>query len=292
MTFADLASDFALEAQKNMREASFSNMRYNLENYVLSAFGEMPLEKISEENIISGMEGIKGVKGKISDSTLRKNFVLVKQIARFGIKKGLITPFLLDFEMTSSKHTEKLTSQENSKNSGEETLSEEEIQSIIKASYTNPLPSNIGFLLSLCLGLKIGEICALRWSDILLDEGLVKVERTLQRVEGGKGASFVIEQPLGHGKSQRILPLPDKMLVLIRENFGERFDENSLGKSNFVITDSSSHSEPRVYRRIFSRFLKDAGIKQVKFSALQKFYESRKNFSLKQVEKTVSLEIL
>ena len=41
---------------------------------------------------------------------------------------------------------------------------------------------NLGILVCLSTGLRIGEVCALKWSDINMDTGLLHVNRTIERI--------------------------------------------------------------------------------------------------------------
>ena len=48
---------------------------------------------------------------------------------------------------------------------------------------------NLGIYLSLCTGMRIGEICALRWSDINRETGTISINHTIERIyiiEDGK----------------------------------------------------------------------------------------------------------
>lgn len=286
MRFSDLCTDFLEDEKSRLREGSFSNMRYNLENYVLPVFGEMDSEELSEERISAGMKKMRGVKSKMGEGTLKKNLVLVKQIARFGMKKGVITPFLLDFKADFENFYKS-----DDENPEKKSLSADDARKIIDHAHENPLPANIGFLLSLCFGLKIGEICALRWSDIDISERKLTVSRIVQRVEDGKGASYIVEEPLGHDTSERTLELSEKMTAFLNGNFSERLDKNNIKNRFFVATDTGSPAEPRTYRRIFTRFLSEIGISHLKFSALQKFYESMRMENTSLAEKMTSSAI-
>jgi integrase len=72
-------------------------------------------------------------------------------------------------------------------------------------------------------GLRIGEICALKWRNISTEEGLVKIEHTIQRIKDLSANSqsrtkIIISKHKTH-HSQRIIPLSTDCIRLC-ENIG------------------------------------------------------------------------
>ena len=73
-----------------------------------------------------------------------------------------------------------------------------------------------GLLLALYTGLRIGELCALRWSCIDLHEQTIRIAATMQRLGGtGEGTRIVIGAPKSDS-SHRTIPLPAQIAVLCR----------------------------------------------------------------------------
>ena len=62
-------------------------------------------------------------------------------------------------------------------------LSRAEQQRLSDYLRENLTPSNMGILLCLYSGLRIGEICALTWADILFEEQCLYIHQTMQRVQ-------------------------------------------------------------------------------------------------------------
>ena len=73
-----------------------------------------------------------------------------------------------------------------------------------------------GLLLALYTGLRIGELCALRWSCIDLREQTIRIAATMQRLgKTGEGTRIVIGAPKSDS-SLRTIPLPAQIAVLCR----------------------------------------------------------------------------
>lgn len=80
--------------------------------------------------------------------------------------------------------------------------------------------SSLGYLLCLETGLRLGEVCALRWSDIDLAEGVLRVQRTVYRINYGKRTELVLQTPKSEN-SVRAIPLTAKMLSVLAPDEGQ-----------------------------------------------------------------------
>ena len=79
-----------------------------------------------------------------------------------------------------------------------------------------PQPIEIGILLALNTGLRIGELCALQRQDIDFTAGTVSVRNTAQRINYGGRTKLVVQTPKS-AASNRVIPIPAEMLVLLRQ---------------------------------------------------------------------------
>lgn len=72
-------------------------------------------------------------------------------------------------------------------------------------------------LLSLYTGMRLGEVSALKWSDIDWEKKTITVRRTVQRVaqgrnEHGRKTLLLLGSPKSR-RSHRVLPVPDFLLA-------------------------------------------------------------------------------
>lgn len=80
-----------------------------------------------------------------------------------------------------------------------------------------------GLLLALYTGLRIGELCALRWSCIDLREQTIRIAATMQRLGGtGEGTRIVIGAPKSDS-SLRTIPLPAQIALAVADAAGADF---------------------------------------------------------------------
>ncbi len=140
--------------------------------------------------------------------------------------------------------------------------------------------------LSLYTGLRLGEICGLTWNDIDLDEGILYVRRTVERIklyndEGPKTQLTVLKPKTK--SSKREVPLTDFVIEYLKA-----YKEFCDGQpSLYIITnDSEKPAEPRTVERRFKRICHILQISNHNFHAL------RHTFATKCVASEVDPKIL
>ena len=128
-------------------------------------------------------------------------------------------------------------------------------------------------LLSLYTGMRLGEVCALKWTDFDWEKKTVAVRRTAQRVaqrqnEQGRRTRLMLGSPKSR-RSHRVLPVPD-FLVMKLKNL-----QKSGAASEFVFGMSTHAAEPRTLQRRFSRLMAAIGLKDVHFHTLRHSFATR-----------------
>ena len=122
--------------------------------------------------------------------------------------------------------------------------------------------SNIPVLLASYTGMRVGEICALRWTDIDWNRSTVCVSRTVQRIRRSSGGTVLFVGTPKSLKSRRVLPLPTFLLELLKAS-AESSD------SDYIFGREDRPAEPRTIQRRFSSMLKRLGIVGAHFHTLR-----------------------
>ena len=130
-----------------------------------------------------------------------------------------------------------------------------------------------GVLLALLTGLRIGEICALRWCDISLDDRTLTVSSTMQRIKNYDGdaqkkTNIVFSKPKSD-TSVRVIPLTEYTVNLCRQWKGKN-------SSAFVLTgESGQYIEPRTLQYRLEKYTAECGLKGVHFHSLRHTFATR-----------------
>ena len=130
-----------------------------------------------------------------------------------------------------------------------------------------------GVLLALVTGMRIGEVCALRWENVSVKEQTIKIKATMQRLRdldgnGGSKTKVVISEPKSN-TSTRVVPLTEYAAKLCEAHFCEN-------QEAFVLTgETKRYVEPRSMQYKFERYAIDCGLKDVHFHTLRHTFATR-----------------
>ena len=129
----------------------------------------------------------------------------------------------------------------------------------------------IGVLLSLFMGIRLGELCALQWQDINFYEETIHISKTMQRLKNldentDTKTRIVIDTPKSQ-KSIRDIPIPSFLLEVLAE-----YKQQG---NVYVLTGTTDYIEPRTYQRMFHRYLDEADIPDINFHALRHTFATR-----------------
>ena len=128
-------------------------------------------------------------------------------------------------------------------------------------------------LLSLYTGMRLGEVSALKWSDIDWEKKTITVRRTAQRVAQGRNErgrkTLLIHGSPKSRRSHRVLPAPDFLLAKLKNLMA------AGPAGEFVFSASAHAAEPRTLQRRFSRFMEAVGLTDVHFHTLRHSFATR-----------------
>lgn len=151
-----------------------------------------------------------------------------------------------------------------------EALSKLQQNQIEAALLRSDHPNDFGILLSLRFGLRLGEVCALRWEDIDFEKGLLQVRNTLSRGKersAADGRLWCTEKPKTIS-SRRKIPISSEMRAVLL-----RAKERS--RSAYVISKNAEFTSPRTLEYRFQRILRRCGISHYKFHVLRHTFATR-----------------
>lgn len=127
-------------------------------------------------------------------------------------------------------------------------------------------------LLSLYTGMRLGEICGLKWTDVDWERQTIAVRRTAQRVArldpAGGGRTMLMVGSTKSLRSERVLPAPAFLLERLKERRSESNSEYIFGVSNRA-------AEPRTLQRRFKRQMERLGIAGTHFHTLRHSFATR-----------------
>lgn len=127
---------------------------------------------------------------------------------------------------------------------------------------------SLGIIICLNTGLRIGEICALKWENINLEKRTLSVKKTLQRIYDHKNSKtkIIISAPKTKS-SMRQIPISTRVYCLLK-NIKKDYKDSDY----FLTGESSRFIEPRNYQEYLKNIQKKCKIKHYKFHCLRHFF--------------------
>ena len=191
-----------------------------------------------------------------------KDAVLVlKLIARFGQKAGEWPPLEMNLHFpapAAPQHPSALTRAQQKK-----------LQDYLRDHFTF---RNLGILICLESGLRIGELCALQWRDLDVTGGVIHVTKTVQRIylaDGDERQYFLHFGPPKTTSSLRDVPMEGGLLKLIRPF------ARLMRPDYYVLSGSDVPVEPRTCRASYRKVLRELGLPPLRFHALRHSFATR-----------------
>ena len=261
--FSTIANEWFASKRAQWKPSSVVKYRNILDSYLLLEYENRSVSEITKDEIIAYSNhlltqgGVKAV--GLSPKTVTNILSVLKNILLYAEQmKGCVIP---NFHGISIKQAQKPM----------RILSYAEQQKLSEYLYKNLNSCNLGVLICLYTGLRIGEICALKWEDISLEEQCLSVHRTMQRLQTQTDEEVKTRIVISEPKSDcsiRTIPIPDEIFTLLKKH--------KKADSTFVLTGKKYHFiEPRGMQYRFHTMMKHCGIENAHFHALRHTFATR-----------------
>ena len=260
-TFSDMSEMWLHSIQTSVKESTWIKYRNILKCSIVPRLGNTNLSNI-DYSVISALRnelieaGGKDQNG-LASKTVADALSLTKAVIRFASQMKYKTDYTaLDVSVKV-------------KNAQLRVLSIQEQQILLSESMDELDLTGLGIYICLFTGIRIGELCALTWDDISLENNIIHVHKTMQRIQtpdAEKKTAIIITEP----KSQcSIRDIP------IAETLREKLMHQHL-KNGYVLTGKNNKFvEPRTMQIRFKAIVERCGIKGVHFHTLRHTFATR-----------------
>ncbi len=241
-----------------IKSSSYAKYCNIINNHILPYFGSYKIQfldtaivrEFAKEKLISG----KVTGGSLSPKTVKDILSVLRLVVAFASNTGIHSN--INFDAINIRATDA-----NIKVLTRSQCNKLSLYLINHMNYTN-----LGILLCLYTGMRIGEICALKFEDISLSDKVIHINKTMQRIQNfnlgnNKKTNVIITLPKSK-KSIRDIPIPDFIIKIIKKNF-------SCSSKAFLLSGSSKFIEPRTLENRFNVILRKCGIENTNFHVLR-----------------------
>lgn len=202
----------------------------------------------------------------LAPSTVRSIVILLDRILVYGEEKKMLPVIKRKMIVPKNIHAQKVT------------LDAEQLNTLARYLYCEKGRFELGVLLCMNTGIRIGELCGLRWEDFDLKNELFKIRRSVSRIrnvddkgrtvkKSGESRTMVVVSSPKTNSSIRQIPIPHHFLEEIKRQYTSR--------EHYILTGTAECMEPRKVQRKFDWILKMCGLPHVTFHSLRHSFASR-----------------
>lgn len=255
--FSKIVALWKEDKKQYVKRSTFSAYMLLIENHILPSFGNKTLIEESDVQTFVFRELDKG----LSHKTIKDILIVLKMILRFGVKNQMTEYRQIDikFPTERDKHSIDILSRSHQK----------QIMEHIRSHFTF---KNLGIYICLSAGMRIGEICALTWDDLDVENGIIRIRKTIQRIyvieEHRKHTEIILDTPKTKN-SIREIPMTKNLLKMIRPI------KKIVNGNFYVLTNDPKPTEPRTYRNYYKQFMQSLGLPLMKFHGLRHSFATR-----------------
>ena len=228
-----------------------------LENHVLPYFGDG--DSLHEQAVQAFV--LQKLERGLSVKTIKDILIVLKMVMKFGVKNEWMTYYEWDIKYPTTSTSKEL-----------EVLSVANHRKILNYIQSHFTFTGLGIYISLSTGLRIGEICALKWSDINVADGTITVSRTIERIyiiEGEKKHTELIINTPKTKNSCRKIPMSKELLAMIKPL------KKVVNEDFYVLTNDERPTEPRTYRNYYNGLMVKLDIPKLKYHGLRHSFATR-----------------
>ena len=148
-----------------------------------------------------------------------------------------------------------------------EVFTETELKQLARIILRRTDETGLGILLTVYTGIRLGELCGLKWQDVNAGKGMLHVQRTVERVAQEDGTTCLAVLTPKTESSNRWIPIPQEMMRVLKPD--QRLPETYLLTGGEIIPDR------RTMQNRYKALLKRVGVPYRNFHALRHTYATR-----------------
>uniref|UniRef100_UPI00405786F7 tyrosine-type recombinase/integrase n=1 Tax=Agathobacter sp. TaxID=2021311 RepID=UPI00405786F7 len=273
--FSDVLEMWILENRVHFKGATEHKYQSMIEMHISPGLGQIKVSKLTSSDIHAFLEnkrkhGRMDGKGGLSVSYIKSMVLVIHAAINYAAEEGWCEPL--------RKPAVKLAFEKREI----PVLNRVEQKQLESHLLKNTDETKLGMLISLHMGLRIGEVCALSWEDIDFQGEILHVRHTVARVRADANENaktkLILDKPKTKS-STRDIPISSALMQV--------FSQMKLSaKSSYVISAKPGFISPRTYEYRYHKVLEECGLASVNYHAL------RHSFATKCVEAGVDVKTL
>ncbi|MCD8361616.1 MAG: site-specific integrase [Lachnospiraceae bacterium] len=261
--FEEVAKEWLLYITPRVKESTCVKYSNLLNSYIIPVLGNQSILSLSSNKIDTFCQHLLTKGGRngtgLSSKTVSDCLARIRSIMRYASDK-------LELSLCDAKS---VTVKQQQKEMRSFTVSEQ--KTLLRYLYDNLNESSLGILICLFTGLRIGEICALKWSEISIPEKTLHVRFTMQRIQILDGTDQKTKILISEPKSAcsiRTIPLLDELTELL--------EKYKCSDTAYILSGrEDQYVEPRTMQYRFKKVMQECGITNASYHTLRHTFATR-----------------
>lgn len=269
-TFSQLCSEWEECVRYQVKPSTYAVYLTMLEKHILPELGRYQVRRMNNKIVDQFLQDRQ--EQDLSWNTMRLIIFLLKAILHTGEDKGFYTAEKIHYYIPKYKKPYM------------KVFERGDAERLISYLEDSDRIFEMGLLISICTGIRVGELCGLQWQDVNWGRGTLQINRTVsrirnpemdKRIERGKDSdthrnlakTIVYIGTPKTGTSIREIPLPDFLIIKMLDNKREN--------SCYILTGTKKCMEPRGVQRRFKNLLRRCKIPDINIHSLRHAFASK-----------------
>ncbi len=249
-----------LEQKKDIKIQSQLRYEEIINKYIIDLLGNLYLQDINKKIIIEAINDYKT--RNLSLSVIRTIIYIIKSSLKYAYEEHYMDYINLnDLKIKNDLKTIYI-------------FSKEEQNILVNYLQNNINIRKVCLLLCIYTGLRIGEICGLKWEDIDFNHNSLIVKRTIERIKNknnnnnnNKSKTILIASTPKSDTSNRVIPIPMFLIGYLKSFQGDR--------DNYLLSQSHKLYDPRYFEEFYKGVIRKCDIQYINFHTLRHTFATR-----------------
>ena len=257
ITFHEISLLWMAEKSRYVKMTTMAAYSLIIQNHLEPCFGlledvkQLTVQKYIDTKLAQGT----------SATTIKGHIIVLKMILRYGEKQGLAGQRIIDARFPTQRMKAPMA-----------ILSINEEKKMLEYLSSHHDSYNLGLQICLFTGLRIGEVCALKWDDVDISLGIIRIRRTVHRVylvsNGSKRSELTVDYPKT-ARSYMDIPIINEVSDILYE-YAKGKDRDS-----FIISGRKQPTEPQTMRNHFKHVANTLNLSMRRFHGLRHTFATR-----------------
>lgn len=261
-TFGEVLNMWLATNRVRIKESTESKYRYMIDLHIMPALGKTKISSLDSATVNSFLNlklqcGKNDGESGLAPSYVRTLAIIINSALQFASDEGICPSMKYRINKPQiEKKDAKILPRDSLKCFGEKLICD-----------VNGI--KLGVYIALVTGMRIGEICALKWENIDLKNKVIRVRSTISAHKSDSSKSFVcsVDRPKTQA-SNRDIPICSQLYKTLKKQ-GKKDGEF------YVVSDSTKFMSTASFNYRYHKFLKENGLPDINFHALRHTFATR-----------------